>query len=382
MSNKIKAVYTDGPASIDYVVPAQGKISLRGSLAQRLLDSEFDPFVLRPYRDHAGRTFITQNTLQNGKLVPKAVLTHNDTDATLRYDDWKQIDEVAIKAAKERLVVVGDLESKGLVYTVPSGIAKTMIQFQQQSDISGARVSMDGINDGESDRPVFTTINFPLPIIHKDFSYPLRQVLASRTGYSPLDLTTVDLATRRVAEQVEQFVLGVSSTALLGVPDYSFGGNTVQGYMNWTPRLTYVLSNPTSGGWTPQDTVNDFLAIRKVLQTAKHFGPYMVYHGLAWDQFMDNDYKATYNGETLRDRLKKIPTIMDVKTVDYIPDYSIAVVQMSMNVVRLIKGMNIMVLQWETHGGMMLNFKLMCAMTPQLRADYYGNNGVLHANVA
>jgi hypothetical protein len=42
--------------------------------------------------------------------------------------------------------------------------------------------------------------------------------------------------------------------------------------------------------------------------------------------------------------------------------------------------MDITTVQWESHGGMQLNFKVMCLMLPQLRTDFYGNTGIVHGS--
>jgi hypothetical protein len=371
----------EAPVSVDYMIPAQKHISMGGNWARRLLDNELDVGAMRPYIGRNGRTYITRNEVgKDGKLVRRAVRTFNDTNATLRTLDWIQLDEAVVKAAKPRLRATKDLEQAGLVYMLPNGIAKSVMQFQQQSDIGGATISMDGLREGESDRPVFSTVNFPLPIIHKDFAYPLRQILESRTGYSPLDTNTAELAGRRVAEQVEQLVLGAPQSALLlGTNTYAYGGGNLYGYMNYPNRITYTLILPTAGGYTPDNTINDVLQMKKASQTANHFGPWMLYAGLYWDPYLDADYKPTYNGETLRQRLRAVDGIIDVRTVDYIPDQSLILVQQSTDVVRLVKGMDITTVQWESHGGMQLNFKVMCVVLPQLRTDFYGNTGIVHA---
>jgi hypothetical protein len=43
--------------------------------------------------------------------------------------------------------------------------------------------------------------------------------------------------------------------------------------------------------------------------------------------------------------------------------------------------MEITTLQWETHGGMMQNFKVMAIMVPQIRGDFNGNTGIVHGSV-
>lgn len=405
----------EGPMNVDFLNPETGEHWNRAgdpsSVAAMLLNNDMDLGILRPYKrdDLKGGSYYTKLTGYNVRrnqqglpIINKAGSVAMDpkyrvqqmtrNDATLRILDWIQLDEAIIRAAKPRLRAAKDLEQAGLVYNLPNGIAKTIMQFQTQSDISGATVSIDGLRQSESDRPVFGTVNFPLPLIHKDFSYPLRQVLESRTGYSPLDVTTAELAGRRVAEQIEQFVLGCGAltpvtspnnnlAALLqGITSYTYGGGSIYGYMNFPSRLTYTIVQPTTAGWVPQTTVDDVLAMKTLLQQALHYGPWMMYVGLYWDRYMDNDYKPTYNDMTLRQRLREIDGIIDVRTVDYIPDDSILLVQQTTDVVRLVKGMDITTIQWESHGGMQLNFKVLALTLPQLRTDYYSNTGIMHGS--
>ena len=56
-------------------------------------------------------------------------------------------------------------------------------------------------------------------------------------------------------------------------------------------------------------------------------------------------------------------------------------VQMTRDVVDLAVGFMPTALQWESHGGMVTNFKVMSIMVPQVRADYNGNSGINHGSV-
>lgn len=386
------ATMNSGPAQMDFMVPKRGYISMPGNQARRLLESKLDIDYLRPYVGDDGQsTYINRPILnamgepifdENRQMQIQAVPTMNDTNATLTIRDWIDMDTMLLKTLKLRLKVAKDLIERGLTYNIPGGMARTVLQFQTQSDISGATISMDGMRLGESDRPEFGLVNFPLPIIHKDFQYSLREILASKAGIvrAPLDLNTVELATRRVAEGVEQLTLGMTSSDLLLQASYSYGGGTVYGYANFPSRITTTITSPAAAGWTPDATLNDMLMMVKLAKQAKHTGPYKVYCGLLWDPYMDNDYKATFNGTTLRERLGMIKDIEEVDTVDYIPDYSLILVQMDTETVRMVQAVPPTVVQWETKGGFEVNFKVLTIMVPQLRADFYGNSGVVHGS--
>lgn len=371
----------NGAPKVDYVVPSQRQISMTGNYARRLLDNELDMGCLRPYVDDNGQSWITRNYFNpyTNQFEQRAVPTMNDTNATLRFLDWIELDNAVVRAVLPQLRVAQDLINAGLTYRLPNGIAKTILQHQQMSDTTGATISMDALRRGESDRPVFSTITTPIPIIHKDFQYPLREVLASRTGYSPLDTETAALAARKVGEQVEQLVLGSTNPLFLGQPTFAWNGMNIYGMMNWPGRITYSLTQPTAGGWTPDTTVADILNMKKASQLANHLGPWVLYFGLNWDPYMDADYKPTYNATTLRQRLRLIDGIQDARTAAYMNGMDILMLEMNTGVMRIVIGMDVVTIQWESEGGLLLNFKIMCCMLPQLRADIYGNTGLVHA---
>lgn len=339
-----------------------------GPVFNALLTSNGDVGTMRPFIGSDGRSYVTRN-VGNGKQM--AIPVQNNT-ATLRKDDWIILDEAILKIAKPRLRVFGDLRAAGLQYVIPEGMGKTVLQYERQTDISAARISMDGIGQSINDRPLFDLQNLPLPIIHKDFQFSLRQLMASRTGGSPLDTTTAELAARRVAEQVEMLTMGTLGS-------YTFGGGSIYGYTNFPNRITGTGTAPTSGGWTPATTLQEVLGMKQKAYNAFHYGPYKLYCSLPWDQYMDSDYVAAYQSKTLRQRLMEIEGIESVDTADYLNNgFQLVLVQQSSDVARAVVGMDITTVQWETHGGMMVNFKVMCILVPQLRTDLNGNTGLVH----
>tara|TARA_R110000751_G_scaffold152635_1_gene257754 strand:- start:7415 stop:8470 length:1056 start_codon:yes stop_codon:yes gene_type:complete len=345
-----------------------------GDVASVLMANNFDPNSLRPYIGHDGRSYITQNSGQSdagGNPTYNQLVTN--APATLRKDDWIQLDTAILKAAKPRLNAVGDLRAAGLQLTIPNGMGKTVLEHETQSDITAATISMDGIRKSDGDRPQFNLQSLPLPIIHKDFSFSARQVMASRNGGSPLDTTTAELAGRRVAEEAEKLLLGESAT-------YSYGGGSVYGYTNFPQRLTKTITAPTTSNHPT--TVAEVLAMRKQSTDNNYFGPWALYYSPAWYGMMDEDYTATVNQPwTLRSRLQQIEGITAVRPADYLTGTTILLVQQTPDVARMVVGMDITTVQWETNGGMELNFKVMAIMVPQLRSDYNSATGIVHGSV-
>lgn len=341
-----------------------------GDVATRLMQFNFDTRCLRPYEGSDGRTYMTVN--DKGSLIARPIA---NATATLRKDDWKILDDAIIKIAKPRLKAVGDLRAAGLTYTIPNGMGKTVLETETQSDIGPASVSMDALRENENDRPVFELTNLPLPIIHKDFQYSARQLAASRNGGSPLDTTTAELAARRVAEEAEKLLLGSSTVA----DQYAFGGGTIFGYTDYTNRLTYSITAPTDSGWSGTQFLRDLLGMRQALYNNYYYGPFKVYVSPAWDQYIDEDFKPN-SDKSIRTRAKEINGITDIQTLDYLANTQILMVQMTSDVIREVIGMDMTTVQWEDVGGLLLKFKVMCIMVPQLRADQDGNCGVCHGS--
>lgn len=338
-----------------------------GDVASTLMASNFDAGALRPFIGDDGRSYLTVNNGgQERTIVTNAV-------ATLRKDEWIHFDNAVIRAAKPRLNVVADLRGAGLQVTIPNGMGKATFEHEAQSDIGPAIISMDGIRQGETERPLYDLRSLPLPIIHKDFSFSLRQVMASRNGGSPLDTTMAALAARRVAEEAEKLALGVSSS-------YTYGGGTVYGMTNFPYRLTKALTAPTTSNAAV--VVAEILAMIAQSEANNYFGPFVLYYSPAYTQYMNGDYDtANRNGATLIERIRKIDSIKMVKRADYLTGSTLLLVQQTEDVARMVVGMDITTLQWESKGGMQLNFKVMAILVPQIRSDYSNQTGIVHGSV-
>ncbi len=341
-----------------------------GDAADRLLASGGDVAVIRPFLGDDGvRSYIT--TL-NGAGEQQVSLLRN-THATLRIDDWKLIDDVVVKAAQERLKLVNYLRGKGLTFTIPQGWGKTILQTETQSNVNEAEISMDGIKEAINDRPEFEPSSLPLPITHKDFQFSARQIAVSRSGGSPVDTTTADLSTRKVAESIEKLALGRNA-------QYAYGGGTIYGLLNFPSRMTRTIQQPTGAATDGTNFIADVLAMRAQAVAQFHFGPYILFVAPNWDIYLDADFKAA-SDKTLRERAAAINNISGIITLDFMQNYDVLLVQLTSDIVRMVIGMDITTVQWDTLGGMQKNFKILSIAVPQCRADFYNNTGIVHGTV-
>jgi hypothetical protein len=290
---------------------------------------------------------------------------------TLRKDEWKHYDDVVLPAARQRLVGVSDLMSRGLVYNLPNGMGSTVLEYEDVSDLADAQMSMDAITRGLKDRPEFSIKYLPLPITHYDFALSARVLASSRTLGRPLDTTTAELAAIKVAEKIE-------TTLFRGSSNYSFGGGTLYGYCDVPNRNTVVLPLAwDNGSKTGELILTDVLNMKKASIAAMHYGPWVLYIPTAYETVIDGDFKAG-SDKTIRQRILEIGGIMDVKVVDKLAANNVVLVQMTSDVVRIVEAMPLTTVEWSNDGGMMSQFKVMTIMVPQVRFDQNLKSGITH----
>jgi len=232
---------------------------------------------------------------------------------------------------------------------------------------------MDGLRESPDDRVENELGSIPLPITHKDFQYSARQIMTSRNGGSPLDTTNGEMSARKVMESIEKLTLGRNAT-------YTYGGGTIYGLVNYPSAMTKTLTSPTTVGWTAATILSELIAMRTQARAAFHHGPYMLYVSPSWDAYLDEDYNTT-SGKTVRQRLSEVSGISDIRTLDFMQNYDMVLLQMTSDIIRMVIGMDITTVQWDTKGGMQKNFKVMGIMVPQLRADFNSNTGIVYGSV-
>jgi len=384
-------------ATIDFICNGRGY----GPAAEGMESVHYDVGLRKPYLDSKGRNCVTINTRKRdgkGNKIYRKVLVSDlarngyegivvNGPTSLRKLEWVELDKVILRAARERLRAWSDL-SAASSFGGFDAMSKTMLEHETMSDPGEALVDMDGLSESRGDSPLFQLQGLPLPLTHGGFSFSMRRLAASRNSNTPLDMTTGEAVGRRVAEKIEQTLIGTATGITYGGTPIAYGRTSqVYGYLNFPAALTYTtMWAPTHGGWTAGRTLSDVLGMIETLMNQNFFGPFMVYHSTDWDQYLDNDYILTGGNvatQTLRDRLREIDAIVDVRRLDFLKSaanpFTFIMVQLTSEVARAVNGMDIATVQWPTVGGMQLNFKVMCIQVPQLRADYYNQCGILIA---
>lgn len=346
-----------GAANVDTLF--QGKAF--GSVAQKLVANGMSVNPLRAWVGPDGQYYMTVN----GKAQPIA------NAATLRKDEWVQYDEAIIQAARERLVGVADLNGRGLTYNIPNGLGTTVLEYEDLSDITDAEMNMDAVTRGLDDRVEYDINYLPLPVIHKSFHLNIRVLNASRTTGAPLDTTQAELCGRKVAEKVEDILFN-------GTSSFAYGGGVIYGYTDFPKRITGSLSGAwDSSGATGADILADVLAMKQASIDNRYYGPWMIYIPTAYETKLDEDFKA--NGDkTIRQRILEVSGILDIKVADKLSTDCVVMVQMTSDVVRMVNGLGITPVEWDSEGGMIFHYKVMTIQVPQLRADQEDQTGIVH----
>jgi len=352
--------------NIDFI----GKGKSQGDMAAYMSNGRLDTGELRPFIGNDGRAYITVFSGGDAKNPKNYKTMPINTNASLRRDEWKQLDEAVLKISETRLGGVQDLVDKGLVYGLGNGMGTTILESHDISDAMEADLTMDGVTRSKGDRPSYGTNYLPIPIIHVDYEINSRALSASRKMGNPLDTTSAERAARKVNEKLETMMFTATS--------YAFGGGTIYSYLNHPDRNTVSLSTDWDGSpKTAADIIEDVLSMKQASINAKHYGPWMIYIPTAYETVLDEDYDTT-KSNTIRERILKIGGIQGIKVIDTLTANNIVMAQMTSDVVRLVRGMGIQNVEWQSEGKFITNYKVMTIQVPQIRSDQDGNSGIIH----
>ncbi len=364
----------DRPAMVDYASfgPGGSLTGVTGTAMARLMNSGMDLNTQRPWFDElSGNTYVTRYVgRRNNKPIYKSQLITN-APATLLKDEWIKLDTSVRDVDRAELGAWNAVVSRGLTMNLPEGLGKTMLQWQTRGDIGDATMSMDPIRRGENDRALKEIYQLPLPVIHKDFVFTMRDLMVSRQNGIGIDAEDAQMATRKVLELAEKLLIGTYSYPTVG-------GGTIYGFTTQPQRLTGSVTNPTTVGWTPDTLLTEMLNGRQLLVNNYQRGNIMVFMGTSWMKYLDADYSAAKGSNTLRQRIQAIDGIAGIQTLDYLTGYQVLMVVMDSRTVRIVRYAPLRVYRWEEQGGFEIKMKVMMGAVPQFRTDYNGKIGLLH----
>ena len=128
------------------------------------------------------RNYLVQDLLNQGFRLPQVA-----NAATLRKEVWIEMDKRIVRAARQRLRAVQDLESASS-YGGFNAMARMTLEYQAMFDPGEAVVDMYANTDARTDTPLFILRSLPLPITHADFGYTERELMVSQNSDTPFDM--------------------------------------------------------------------------------------------------------------------------------------------------------------------------------------------------
>ena len=337
-------------AGLDVLSGRNGVISASGTVGQRLLASDFDINILRPCAVQASR--------DPGLAV----------NGTLLEDEWKLFDRTVQGVARERLPVVTDIIRRGLVMNLPNAMGVMDIQWERiKGDLVDAEVTISGLTEATKDRMEFETVNMPVPLFHKEFFYNLRHLAAARRNGRQIDTDHAEVATRKVAELIE-------NTLFNGL---KIAGQNIYGLRTEPFRKTL---SPTTSWLTASgdQIVSDVLKmIEKATAPGNNMeGPFTLYVSWGVGTRFGEDYKAG-SDKTILQRLREIPGLADIQWTSRLQGGEALLVQLTSDVVQMINGIQPTMVEWESHGGFQHNFKVIAIMLPRVRSNGWQQSGIV-----
>jgi hypothetical protein len=293
------------------------------------------------------------------------------------------IDTAVVEVGLERLQFMADLLEEGLTYTLSDPLSTTLVEWESINKVGGAQRSMTPSARNESLLPDRTLNRVPVYVTTDDFSINLRTLKMSERVGIPLDTSLIKQSVRRVNEALEDSFINGATT--LDGQALSVGS---QGGQYGAPGLLNAPNANTDSltiNWANAGELAAFTAGPKIFadveegiaknQAQHKYGPYGLYVSTVYGNALDNDYKSL-SSTTIRERLLSIPSIKKITVVDHMPTKTVALVQLTDDVVQVISGQQPTVIPWTSLDGFTLHWMVMAIMIPRVRSDYNGQSGI------
>lgn len=368
-------------AQVDLIANGQAQGDVAAYMAG---NGRLDPGSMRPIVGKKGEMFMSIYRGHGDANDIKNYINYPVNNATLRRDEWKKLDDAIMKINEYRLGGIQDLIAKGLTYTLGNAMGTTVLEWHDVGDALTADITMDGVTRAQNDRPKYQHNYLPIPIIHADYEINSRALATSRNMGNGLDTTLAERAARRVAEKLEN-MLFTDTTYSYGTLDER-SRNSIYSYVNFPDRNLYTLSHPWDGsGATGATILADVLGMKQTSINNYFYGPWQLYIPTGYETVLDEDYYGTNPDSnpnvTIRDRILKIDGISGIKVNDTLAADNVVMVQMTTDVVRLVRGMGLQNVEWTTEGKFIHKYKVITIQVPQIRSDQNGKTGIVHASV-
>lgn len=262
--------------------------------------------------------------MKNGMLTNSQKLFNANTALHEKYKSYSQELQTI---AKQELVGVGDLLSRGLSEQLPH-VGVTLSYYEKLSDVTPADVSMDGQKIGNNDKVTVGEDAVPVPVFFKDFGQNFRHKAALQAGGSAITSATNAQIAYQVSSAMEEALFNGNSKIVVA-------GHTIPGYTNFADRNTYTLPKAWTSA-TGDEIITYLLAMIQKLKDQNFYGPYVLYIPNQYSTLLEKDYSTAKGDNTIRARILAIPEIASIRTTPKLANNNVLLVQMDKRVVDVV----------------------------------------------
>lgn len=324
----------------------------------------------------AGWDWFSMNKTQRKQYAANAMASNA---STLERDEYETLSDRIIQTFKRNLVGLDDLQEQGLTRNI--SLATQVDLWQTVSEVTEADITMDGEDQAQNDRVEYTTDGVPVPIVHKDFRIPQRELETSRRMNNDLRTDTGAEVSRAVAEMASQMLFQGWNPAVSTERGDDW---QVYGYTD-----SEVSTNVSGNQWTnsPGEIRDAFVGAIDALTDENNQDPagdgFLTY--VSQTQYREFRSAIDPDGDgnlTVRERIEnefdaELGAIQSVP--DYVlPDGEMVMVNPTPDVVELALAEDMQTLEWSSGSGMTNFFKVLWSGAPEIKTDAQGRVGVAH----
>ena len=358
----------DDKPEIHYLEPREGNkgetvFVAHGEPAQKMLNSGMDLGALRPYYALNEKT---NRYVPGCNINGKFALTNN---ATLRQDEWKQIDQTVLDVSRKEMAFYQSVRSAGLTMPLGNALGTTVFGWDKMSPGEArARITMEPDIPPEEDRVTYDREYIPIPLVTAGFRLNVRELDASRRGNRPLDTTIAAERTRMVNQTIEELLLN-------GTGGITYGGGSLYGATNYTYNVTGSLT----AAWTAsgRDPVTDLTNMQQASRDIYHRGPWRVFVPAGYTKVMGLDYTTGYP-KSIMTRLMELEGISSIQILDYLAANKVLMMEMDQRSYRVLVGFEPRTVEWTTMGGWSFHYMIVACIVPNPRADANNRTGIIY----
>jgi len=253
----------------------------------------------------------------------------------------------------------------------------TQLEWNRSNKIGAAQRTMSPSARGENKLPNILPNRTPIYLTTDQFELDIRTLKMSQRVGMPLDTAIIKQCTRAVNEAIEDAAINGATT--LDGQALVDAGYSAPGLLNAPNANTQTI---TQAAWTTVpvgSTIQaEILAMVGKLQADLKFGPYNLYIGTIMGNALNVDFKANGNDSILT-RLTQMVfggRNLRIRVADMMPAGTVALVQMTSDVIEVINGQPPTVIPWTSLDGFTIHNLVMAIMIPRVRYDYNGNSGI------